>query len=120
MSGAGVSNGQRVCFVRLVLNAELMLEGIRQNIASPSREGIVLLCSAVLCSEAASPRVLGIVLGTTISKKGIKDMEMNGLEGKPYEEWMRSLFIFSLEKRMKANLISFYSFFMSGKQRSRL
>lgn len=48
MSGAGVSNGQRVCFVRLILNAELVLEGIRQSIASPSREGIVLLCSAVL------------------------------------------------------------------------
>lgn len=64
--------------------------------------------------------MLGIVLGTTIPEKGIKDMEMNGLEGKPYEEWMRSLLMFSLEKRVKANLISFYSFLMSGKQRSRL
>lgn len=38
---------QRVCFARLVLNAELVLGGVRQSIASPSRAGIVPLCSAL-------------------------------------------------------------------------
>lgn len=59
-------------------------------------------------------------MGTTVSEKGVKDMDMNGLEGKPYEEWIRSLAIFRLEKRVKGNLISIYSFLMTGKQRSRL
>lgn len=65
-AGAGHRSEQRVCFARLVLDAELVSGGVRQSSASPSGEGIVPLCSA-----AASARGLGIVLGTTVSEKKI-------------------------------------------------
>lgn len=55
-----------------------------------------------------------------ISEKDVKDVEMIDLEEKPYQEWMKSLAVFSLEMGVKGNIISVYSFLTRGKRRSRL
>lgn len=83
-------------------------------------------CPAVLSTGGASPGVLHVVLGTEY-KKDIILLErvqsrtvrtMKGVEGKPYEVWLRPLGLFSLEKaevRPHSGLQCLHK----GKQRSR-
>ncbi|KAJ7413168.1 hypothetical protein WISP_92722 [Willisornis vidua] len=37
---------------------------------------------------------------------------MKGLDGKPYEEWLRSLGVFSLERSLKGDIITVYNILM--------
>lgn len=80
--------------------------------AAPARQERGLSRSALL-----RPQLEGWVLFWVpqYQKKNIKGMEMIALEGKPYEECMKSLAMFSLEERVKGNLISVYSFLTSSR-----
>ncbi|KAJ7400290.1 hypothetical protein BTVI_106471 [Pitangus sulphuratus] len=89
--------------------------GIRQNITSQLREGIVLLYS-----EMVQPHLKSCVhFWERQNKKDKKFLEriqrramkmVKVLEGKTYEEWLRSLGLFSLEKSLRGDLIVLHSF----------
>ena len=84
--------------------AILVLECIKRCIASRAREGIVPLCSVLGWAHLES----SVPFWVTQCKKNIKVLEsvqrravrmVKSLEGKPYEEQLRSLGLLSLEKR---------------------
>ncbi|TRZ06006.1 hypothetical protein HGM15179_021102 [Zosterops borbonicus] len=97
-----------------------VLGSIRHSIAIWAKEGVVLLCSALVQTHLESWRQFwapqykkDIKLLESIQRRAMKVVK--GLVGKSYDEWLRALDLFSLEKkRLRGDLTAICNFLMRG------